>query len=176
MWTISQQLWTSGVALVWISIKALLLYLTAVLGFRIGERRTLAEMSAFDFVAAVASGAIVGRVPNSNTTSYLAGAGTLITILVAHALLARIRLHPSGARLLDHPPRILVFHGEIREAELKRCGLTKQDLHGLLRERDIASLAEVHVAIFEQRGKVSVIRERPGEEPEPQLVKDILSA
>ncbi len=47
----------------WVAAKALLLYLTAVFGFRLGERRTLAEMSAFDFVAAVAVGAIVGRVP-----------------------------------------------------------------------------------------------------------------
>ncbi|WP_203935616.1 hypothetical protein [Planosporangium mesophilum] len=43
--------------------KTLLLYATAVICFRVGERRTLAEMSAFDFVAAVAVGAIVGRFP-----------------------------------------------------------------------------------------------------------------
>ncbi|MDP9356486.1 MAG: DUF421 domain-containing protein, partial [Chloroflexota bacterium] len=48
-----------GAALGWVAVKALLLYLTAVIGFRLGERRTLAEMSPFDFVAAVAVGAIV---------------------------------------------------------------------------------------------------------------------
>ena len=36
-----------------VSIKALLLYLTAVFAFRVSKPRTLAEMSPFDFVAAV---------------------------------------------------------------------------------------------------------------------------
>src|SRR5205807_3827401 len=63
------QLMGGGSELFWVALKALLLYVTAIGGFRLGERRTLAEMSAFDFVAAVAVGAIVGRVPNSSTTS-----------------------------------------------------------------------------------------------------------
>ena len=89
-------------------LKATLLYLTAVFGFRLGERRTLAEMSAFDFVAAVAVGAIVGHVPNSRTMSYLQGAATLIAVLVSHAVIARLRHFPSVASLFDHSPRILV--------------------------------------------------------------------
>ncbi len=92
----------------WVAVKALLLYLTAVFGFRLGERRTLAEMSAFDFVAAVAVGAIVGRVPNSSTTSYLAGAVTLITVLVTHRIVSKLRRFPGLATLFDHPPRVLV--------------------------------------------------------------------
>lgn len=51
----------------WVALKALLLYLTAVLGFRVGQHRTLADLSPFDFVAAVAVGSIVGRVPNATT-------------------------------------------------------------------------------------------------------------
>jgi hypothetical protein len=45
-------------------VKALLPYATAVARFRVGEGRTLAEMSAFDFVAAGAAGATVRRVSN----------------------------------------------------------------------------------------------------------------
>ncbi len=59
----------------WVAAKALLLYLTAVFGFRLGGRRTLAEMSASDFIAAVAVGAIVGRVPNADAFSGEGGAG-----------------------------------------------------------------------------------------------------
>lgn len=117
----------------WVAAKALLLFLTAVGAFRIGERRILAEMSAFDFVAAVAVGAIVGRVPNATGTSYLEGAVTLVSVLVAHALLSRLRYFPAVAGLVDHPPRILVAHGRIDERHLRRSGLTRSDLFGLLR-------------------------------------------
>src|SRR5581483_6482614 len=134
----------------WVALKALLLFLTAVFGFRVGERRTLAEMSAFDFVAAVASGAIVGRVPNSTVTSYLEGAVTLITILVAHRLISRMRYHRGLARMFDHRPRVLLADGRIVERELWRSGLTESDLYGLLRQKGITDLREVRLVVFEQ--------------------------
>jgi uncharacterized membrane protein YcaP (DUF421 family) len=42
-----------------------MLYATAVIGLRFIKRRILAELSPFDFVAAVAVGAIVGRIPSA---------------------------------------------------------------------------------------------------------------
>jgi uncharacterized membrane protein YcaP (DUF421 family) len=160
-------------ALGWVAIKALLLYVTAVIGFRLGERRTLAEMSAFDFVAAVAVGAIVGRVPNSSTTSYLAGAVTLVTVLVAHRIISRLRQFPGAAALFDHPPRVLVQDGRLLHKELRRSGLTQDDLYGLLRQHGIVDLNQVQYVIFEQRGKISVIQHGSSRGHESQLLRDI---
>jgi len=157
----------------WVAGKALLLYFTAVFGFRLGERRTLAEMSAFDFVAAVAVGAIVGRVPNANTTSYLAGATTLVTVLIAHRVVAKLRRFPSLATLFDHPPRVLVSRGQVLTPELRRAGLTIDDLYGLLRQHGVLNLQDVHLVVFEQRGRLSVIREADLHGAEPQLLRNI---
>ena len=41
--------------------KAALMYVTALVGLRLGERRTLAQWTIIDFATAVAIGAIVGR-------------------------------------------------------------------------------------------------------------------
>ncbi len=157
----------------WVAAKASLLYITAIFGFRLGERRTLAEMSAFDFVAAVAVGAIVGRVPNSSSTSYIAGAVTLITVLLAHQIVSRLRQIPALSLVFDHPPRVLVSRGEILESQLRRAGLTKNDLFGLLRQHGVVDLADVHLVIFEQRGKVSIIRRTDVHEADAELVRDI---
>ena len=156
----------------WVVAKSLLLYVTAVVCFRIGERRTLAEMSAFDFVAAVAAGAIVGRVPNAHDAGYLAGAATLITVLLAHRLTARLRFRPLFAKLIDHPPRLLVADGKVLDAELRRCGLTRQDLYGLLRQHGVDELASVRFVVFEQRGQVSVVR-RGGAPTDTELLRDL---
>lgn len=160
----------------WVALKALLLFLTAVFGFRIGERRTLAEMSAFDFVAAVASGAIVGRVPNSTTTSYLEGAVTLITVLLAHQIISRMRQRPWLATLFDHPPRVLIADGHIFDRELRRSGLNRSDLLGLLRQKSITDLSEVRLVVFEQRGQISVMRNSPRTDSELALARDILES
>ncbi len=160
-------------ALGWVIVKALLLYLTAVFGFRLGERRTLAEMSAFDFVAAVAVGAIVGRVPNATTTSYVSGAATLVTVLVAHRIVSRLRQIPRFATLFDHPPKVLLSRGQIIDSELRRAGLTRDDMHALLRQHGVLNLEDAHLVIFEQRGKLSVIRRDEVRDPAPELIRGL---
>jgi uncharacterized membrane protein YcaP (DUF421 family) len=157
----------------WVAIKAALLYLTAVFAFRLGERRTLAEMSAFDFVAAVAVGAIVGRVPNSDTTSYLAGAATLLTVLVCHGIISRLRQFPALSTLFDHPPRILISEGKMIKSELRKAGLTEHDLHGILREKGLLSLEEAHLVIFEQRGKISIVKRSDLAQPDGALLQEV---
>lgn len=142
----------------WVALKALLLYLTAVALLRIGPRRTLADLSAFDFVAAVAVGAIVGRLPNAHDASYLTGAVTLGAVLLGHAVVVRLHASPALGHLLEPVPRLLVAEGRVLEAELRRCGLTRADLAALLRRQGIADLGEVRFAVLETRGQLSVIR------------------
>jgi uncharacterized membrane protein YcaP (DUF421 family) len=152
----------------WVGAKALLLYATAVLGFRISKRRTLAELSPFDFVAAVAVGAIVGRVPNASDASYLDGAMTLVAVLGAHAVVTRLRQFPSMVHLIEHSPRVLVADGRVLEDELRRCGLTHADLYGILRQHGVRRLDSVRYLVFEQRGRASfVIDETKSVEPDP---------
>lgn len=167
-------IWGGSGGLWSVVLKSALLYLTAIFGFRLGERRTLAEMSAFDFVAAVAVGAIVGRVPNASTTTYLQGASTLVTILVLHGAIARFRYFPPVASLVDHPPRLLVANGKVLERELRRCGLTQDDLYGLLRQHGYASIDQIDIVVFEQRGKVSIVPRRHADSGKSDLLQDIL--
>lgn len=142
----------------WVALKAVLLYFTTVVCFRLGERRTLAQLSPFDFVAAVAAGAIVGRVPNANDASFLTGAGTLVAVLSSHAVLTRLRLMPRIEAVLDRRPRLLVSGGQVLDEELRRCGLTRADLDGVLRQHGIEDPSAVRFVVFEQRGQISVVR------------------
>ncbi len=159
----------------WTAAKAMLLFLTAVVGFRVAERRTLAQMSPFDFVAAVAVGAIIGRVPNASGTSYAAGAVTLVTVLVAHSVLTRLRRFPAISTLVDHAPRLLVAHGHVLKREMERSGFITADLYALLRSQNICDLSQVRYVIIEQRGTISVIREAgPSSERDGDVLQDVL--
>ena len=51
--------------LVWVAGNAGSLYATAIIGLRLRKRRILTELSPLDFLAAVAVGAIVGRIPSA---------------------------------------------------------------------------------------------------------------
>jgi hypothetical protein len=63
----------------WVAVKAVLMFAVAVIGLRLGERRTLAQLSAFDFAVAVAIGAIIGRTVTTSSASFATGAVALVT-------------------------------------------------------------------------------------------------
>jgi uncharacterized membrane protein YcaP (DUF421 family) len=75
--------------------KAVLMYATAVVGLRLGERRTLAQWTIIDIVTAVAMGAVVGRTAIAGTQSYATGAVALLTLIGLHRLASLLRLQPS---------------------------------------------------------------------------------
>jgi uncharacterized membrane protein YcaP (DUF421 family) len=157
----------------WVAVKAVLLFAVAVIGLRLGERRTLAQLSAFDFAVAVAIGAIIGRGATASDTSFATSAVALVTFLVAHRVVAIGRRHLRVVRLIDHPPRVLVAGGELQEKELARAGLTDADVSALLRENGAGDLGQVGYLLYETRGTVTVIR--AGREPS-LLARDGLNA
>jgi uncharacterized membrane protein YcaP (DUF421 family) len=141
----------------WVAVKAVLLFAVAVIGLRLGERRTLAQLSAFDFAVAVAVGAIIGRGATAADTSFATSAVALITLLVVHRAVAIARRHSRVVRLIDHPPRVLVAHGELQGKELAAAGLTVADVYALLRENGVGDLGQVGYLLYEARGSVTVI-------------------
>jgi len=158
----------------YVALKALLMFAITVVGLRLGERRTLAQLGAFDFAVAVAAGALIGRTATSEATSVATGSVALITLLVAHRLVTTGRRHGWFAGLVDQPPRVLVAHGVVLNDELARAGLTTGDLYALLRERAVVSLDQVEYLIYENRGAVSLLR--LGESPGPILTAGLAAA
>ncbi|MFH9818249.1 DUF421 domain-containing protein [Streptomyces sp. NPDC017230] len=152
------------------AIKAVLLFLVAVAGFRLGERRTLAELAAFDFAAVVSVGAVIGRTSTAADTSFLTGVVALTAILLTHRAVTRLRYRPRLARLIDQPVRLLVIDGRLQHRELRRCGLTDADVLAVLRTRGVDRLAGVRYLLYEAKGGFSVVGPDAPPEGEPLAV------
>jgi len=139
-------------------VKVTLMYGTALLGLRVGERRTLAQWTTIDFAAAVAIGAIVGRTALAKDQSYAVGAVALVTIVAVHRLASLLRFSPLFGKLQDHRIRVLVVNGEIRRRQLRVCGLTDNDLYAELRLRGVFDLRELRYVLYETKGGLSLVR------------------
>jgi uncharacterized membrane protein YcaP (DUF421 family) len=159
-----QELFGGAGGLGWVVVKAVLLLAVAIVGLRIGERRTLAQLNAFDFTVAVAIGSIIGRTVTAASTSFATGAVALVTLLLAHRVVALARRHSRVARAIDHPPRVLIASGRIQRRELAWAGLTPSDVYVMLREHGVADLSQVGYLLYEPRGRTTLVRagERPG--------------
>jgi len=146
-----------------VAVKATLIYGTALLGLRVGERRTLAQWTTIDFAAAVAIGAIVGRTALAKDQSYAVGAVALVTIVAVHRLASLLRFSPLFGKLQDHRIRVLVLNGELRRGQLRLCGLTDNDLYADLRLRGVFDLRELQHVLYETKGGLSLVRKTQGD-------------
>lgn len=153
-----------------VAAKAAVMYAVALAALRLGERRTLAQWTIIDFATAVAIGAIIGRTSLAEQQSALTGAVALVTLTAVHRLASLLRFRPVLGKLTDHRVRVLVEHGQVRRGQLRLCGLTDNDLGAQLRQRGVYDLADVAFVLYEAKGDLTVVRERPG--PVPPLVRD----
>jgi uncharacterized membrane protein YcaP (DUF421 family) len=151
----SSQLWVA-------SAKAVLMYATALVGLRLGERRTLAQWTIIDFAAAVAIGSIVGRTAIADDQSYAVGAVALLTIIAVHRVASLLRFTPLLGKLADHRVRVLVVDGQVRRRQLRLCGLTDNDLFADLRLRGVFDLLAVRYVLYESKGGLSIVPHAPG--------------
>lgn len=142
---------------VWAAVKALCMFLTAAAAFRFTQRRAIAEFTPFDWVTAVAVGAIVGRTATAADTAWLTGAAALLILIAAHALVTWMRFVPTLRRMVDPPVRILIRDGRVDRRNLRRSGLTDSDLEAVLRQHGHLSARTVRLALFEEKGAVSVL-------------------
>ncbi len=152
-----QELFGGAGDLGWVVVKALLLFAVAVAGLRVGERRTLAQLGAFDFAVAVAIGTIIGRTATVPSTSFATAAVALVALLVVHRLVAFARRNSRFARAVDHPPRVLIAGGKLQDRELARAGLTTGDVYMMLRQHGVGALSQVGYLLYEPDGQTTVI-------------------
>ena len=57
---------------------------------------------------------------------------------------------------MDPPVRTLIRDGQIDEANLRHCGLTRADLNAVLRQHGYEDPADIRLGLFEAKGVVSV--------------------
>jgi uncharacterized membrane protein YcaP (DUF421 family) len=82
-----------------VAAKAVLMYGTALVALRLGQRRTVAQWTIIDFATAIGMGAIIGRTPIA-TQSSATGAVALLTLVALYRVASMLRFHPLLGKLL----------------------------------------------------------------------------
>lgn len=143
------------------ALRTAVIYLAALVMVRLGNRRFMARMSAFDVVVAIVLGSTLSRAINGGAAlipSLVAAAA----LLVLHWALAALAFYwPPFARLIEGRSRVLVRDGQPRWDELRKSHIPEADLRSAVRmSGHVAELEEVSVARLESDGKISVIPRR----------------
>ncbi len=141
-----------------IMFRAALVYLLVLIALRLSGKREIGQMNAFDLVLLLL---LANAVQSSMVGADVSIVGGLVaggTLVAMNVLVATLRLRsPRLRRLLQGTPTVLVLHGELQPAALKREAIDEDTLHAALREHGFAEVSEVEMVVLEIDGSISVV-------------------
>ena len=126
---------------------------------RIIGKKQLSQLTFFHYVTGITFGSIAAEISAQVETPFLDGLISLIWWAVLTLFVSFLTLKSKKARVLfDDKPMILIQNGVILNGNLKKSRLHTDELTMMLREQSVFSLDEVHYAIFETNGQLSVLK------------------
>jgi uncharacterized membrane protein YcaP (DUF421 family) len=140
-------------------LRAAGMYVALMLLFRVAGRRSLADLTTFDFVLLLIIGeatqqALLGE--DFSFTNAVLVIATLIVVDVGLSL-AKLKSRPL-ARFLDGYSTLVVEHGQFLHQRMRRSRLTEDDILESARDsQGIESVEQIKFAIVERNGKISII-------------------
>lgn len=139
------------------AMRAVLIYVVALLLVRIGNKRLLSRATAFDIVVAILLGSILSRSVNGSAPlvpTILAAAA----VIALHWLLAVLAFRTSFVGpLVKGEPRLLIKDGEVQEEQMRQAKLSDLDLQQALRSHSLQEPGQVKRAYLERDGSISVM-------------------
>lgn len=144
---------------VWnIALRTAAIYLVILIGLRLAGKREIGQMMVFDLVVLLLLANAVQNAMVGPDTSLTGGVLAAVVLLALNAGVARLRLRwPRLRRLVEGTPTLLVLHGEVIPAHLRREGVDQETLEAALREHGVADLEDVEMAVLEIDGSISVV-------------------
>jgi uncharacterized membrane protein YcaP (DUF421 family) len=142
-----------------ISLRAFLIFVAGLVLVRVGDRRSLAEKTAFDAIFIVLLGSMLSRAING-TAPFLTTMAAAVGLMIIHRIFAfaAYKSHWFG-QLIKGKAITVVRNGEVDWQELKRALVSKHDFEEDLRlDGKTDDVATIRLARLERSGDISFIK------------------
>jgi uncharacterized membrane protein YcaP (DUF421 family) len=145
-------------------MRAALVYILLLLGIRLTGKREVGQMTPFDLVLLLLiSNAVQNSMigPYNALTAGLVGAFTLL--LLNRGMTHLVFKNRRWRKMLEGSPALLIYDGRLNRDIMRREEVSESDLRAALREHGVDLFSQVHMAVLEVDGSISVLRqdERP---------------
>ena len=134
-------------------------YLLLLLIFRLAGRRTLAQMTSFDFVLLLIISEAAQNAMIGDDFSVTNGALVVLTLVGLDVLLSQVkRWWPTAERWLDGKPTIIVEHGHPKIDIMTHARVDERDVLAAAREtQGLERMDQIKFAVLETSGGISII-------------------
>jgi uncharacterized membrane protein YcaP (DUF421 family) len=139
--------------------RSLVVYVAILVGLRLGGRRELGQLTPFDLVLILLVANAVQNAMVGTDTTLGGGLVAAATLLVANFVIARLRLRSQPLRrFIEGVPVVLIQRGEWVEANMRREGVTHDEVGAAIREHgEVDDVTQVELAVLETDGSISIV-------------------
>ena len=142
-----------------IALSAIVVLWTVFL-VRVVGLRAFSKMTAFDFVATVATGSLIAQAATrARIDEFVQTLAAIGGVFLIQWLLAKSRQRLDWADdILTNEPVLLMDRGQFLEQAMTATRVSRSNILEKLRSAGVTDLAEVRAVVLETTGDVSIIR------------------
>jgi uncharacterized membrane protein YcaP (DUF421 family) len=142
-----------------ISLRAFFIFVVGLAIVRIGDRRSLAEKTAFDAIFIVLIGSMLSRAINGTAPFFTTiAAGIVLMVIHRACAFGACKSHAFG-KLIKGRDVTLVREGKIDRAQMRRSLISDHDFEEDLRlDAKTEDVSTIQVARLERSGDISFIK------------------
>jgi uncharacterized membrane protein YcaP (DUF421 family) len=150
MWQLSLPWWE-------FIVRALLVYVFLIVLLRITGRRQVGQLAPFDLVLLLVLSNAVQNSMNGGDNTVLGGVISAATLVAANWLVGYLIYRSKRLqRVVEGRPEIIVHNGHVYRDVMEREKLTQSELDAALRQAGCGCIDDVHFAVLENNGQISV--------------------
>ena len=140
------------------ALRAVIIYAYLLFLLRVTGKRQVGQLAPFDLVLLLVLSNAVQNSMNGGDSSLVGGMISAATLVSLNYLtgVATFRSKKLEALIEGHP-LVLIHNGKLLEQVMAGAQLTHHELHAALRQSGCTSVEEVHSAILENNGTISVV-------------------
>ncbi|MCP9773917.1 DUF421 domain-containing protein [Synechococcus sp. Tobar12-5m-g] len=155
MWTLAIPIWE-------FVLRGAVVYIFLLVILRLTGKRQVGQLATFDLVLLLVLSNAVQNSMNGGDNSLVGGLISAVTLVTINHFvgIATSRSKRLEAYIEGHP-EILVHNGKVYPHIMARAKLSRHELDVALRAAGCVYIKDVHVAILENNGSITVLRNHP---------------
>ena len=145
-------------------LRGAALYLMLLLIMRLSGRRTMAQMTPFDFVLLLIIAETTQQALMGEDFSITNAAVLIITLVMIDIGLSYLKeFSPTFGKLLDGTPTVLIRDGKLDRHALKRSRMDEDDIMVSARQtQGLEKMSDIKHAVLEVDSGISVVPKKQG--------------
>ena len=151
-------------------LRSAVVYVFLLALLRLTGKRQVGQLAPFDLVLLLVLSNAVQNSMNGGDNSLVGGLISAVTLVGVNAVVGYATYRSKRLEaVIEGRPQILIHNGKLFEDVMARAKLTHHELHSALRQSGCSCVEDVHTAVLENNGSISVVPRQANLAPREQV-------